>query len=255
MSGLTKLYFGWSAYFSEVWTAPHLPVAVKDLYAPDGIRLCSGSVNRGKVMLILEAGADHAPQWIAGRLKGRLNHFLKKAYPDFPGFDRSFFFQSLGQNDRRIVSAYVQNQVKSSDLVDPLYRRRMNELRFHEEGESKRSTSHRGRYDLVVHVVLIIANRHRIFSAEARKVFEGLLGACRVLDAKAFDISMMPDHAHLMIGWPSELSADELLEGLKRESGKRMRRSAYWQDGGYVGTVGPYKMSVAVAKNRGFGGW
>jgi|GEM_PF-1659453 len=33
-----------------------------------------------------------------------------------------------------------------------------------------------------------------------------------------------------------------------------MRRTAYWQDGGYVGTVGPYKMSIALKKNRELGG-
>jgi REP element-mobilizing transposase RayT len=87
----------------------------------------------------------------------------------------------------------------------------MNELRFHEEGKSKASTSHRGRYDLVVHVVLIIANRHRIFSQEARKVFDALCGACDEMGCRAFDISMMPDHAHLMIGWPSDRSASELI--------------------------------------------
>jgi hypothetical protein len=34
-----------------------------------------------------------------------------------------------------------------------------------------------------------------------------------------------------------------------------MLRTAYWNDGGYVGTVGPYKISVAVDKNRKLGGW
>lgn len=131
----------------------------------------------------------------------------------------------------------------------------MNELRFHDEAESQISTSHRGRYDLVVHVVLIIANRHRIFSAEVRTVFDSLVGAAEQLGCRPFDISMMPDHALLMLGWPSDISASELLEGVKRESGKIMRRSAYWNDGGYVGTVGPYKLSIALKKNRDLGGW
>ncbi|MDF3131054.1 transposase [Kiritimatiellaeota bacterium B1221] len=255
MSGLSKLYFGWSAYFKTPWANASLPESIKSFYQVDGITLFSGCVKQEKAMLILEAQATHAPSWITGRLKGRLNHHFKRVYPEFPGFDRSFLLQSLGQNDRGIVSAYVQNQVDSSDLVDPLYRKRMNELRFHEEGAGKRSTSHRGRYDLVVHVVLVIANRHRIFSQEAKKVFEALVEGCGALGAKPYDISMMPDHAHLMVGWPATLSAEELLEGIKREAGEVMRRSAYWQDGGYVGTVGPYKMSVALERNRRFGGW
>lgn len=103
-----------------MWKNPQLPTSVKALYEVDGLKLCSGFINEEKVMMILEADADHAPQWITGRLKGRLNHFLKKTYPGFPGFDRSFFFQSLAQNTRETVSRYVQNQVDTSDLVDPL---------------------------------------------------------------------------------------------------------------------------------------
>ena len=255
MSCLAKLYFGWSAYFSERWPTPTLPETVKALYEADGLKLLSAYANQEKVTMVLEAKGGHPPQWIAGRLKGRLNHYLKREPLNFPGFDRSFHLQSLGQNDRKIVSAYVQSQVDASDLVDPLYRQRMNELRFHEEGKSKVSTSHRGRYDLVLHVVLVIANRHRIFSEEARKVFGSLVGACDELGACAFDISMMPDHAHLMLGWPPEMSAMEVIEGLKRESGKILRRPAYWNDGGYVGTVGPYRLSVALGRNRQLGGW
>lgn len=204
-------------------------------------------------MLVLEAPGDKAPQWITGRLKGRLSHFLRKEYPGFPGFDRSFLFQTLAQNTREIVSEYIQSQVDRSDLVDPLYRKRMNELRFHEEGKSKTSTSHRGRYDLVVHVVVVIANRHRIFSGEAHKVFDALPGGAQALGCKIFDASIMPDHAHLMLGWPSELSAEELIGGLKKASGGILRRPFYWQDGGYVGTVGPYKLSAAMERNRKLG--
>jgi len=213
MAGLTKLYFSWSAYFKNPWQVLVLPKAFAEVYVDDQIKILSARIETEKVMMILEADASHSPSWITGRLKGRLNHFLKKRHPEFPGFDRSFLFQSLAQNTREIVSKYVQNQVDTSDLVDPLYRERMKELRFHEEGLSRASTTHRGRYDLVVHVVLVIANRHRIFSQEARKVFDALVEGCEVLGCKPFDISMMPDHAHLMLGWPTELSADELLEG------------------------------------------
>ncbi|WFB36296.1 transposase [Kiritimatiellota bacterium B12222] len=255
MAGLTKLYFGWQAYFKTPWSLGQLPETIKPLYTPDGITLLSGFTDHEKVRFIFEAPDSKNPQWLCSRLKGRLNHFIKQEATTFPGFTRSFLLESLGQNDRSIVSHYVQNQVEASDLVDPLYRKRMKAFRFHEEVDARTSTSHGGRYELVLHVILVIGNRHRIFSQEARKVFNALVDACEVLRCQPYDISMMPDHAHLMVSWPSEFSAEDVLEGIKRESGKGMRRTAYWQDGGYAGTVGPYKMSIAIEKNRCLGGW
>jgi len=87
-------------------------------------------------------------------------------------------------------------------------------------------------------VVLITGGRYRMRSPEARQVFEALCEGVRRLKADPLDISMMPDHAHLLVRWPKMLSSEELLEGIKRESGKRLRRTAFWNDGGYVGTVG-----------------
>ena len=127
MSGLNKLYFGWSAYFKEPWKNPQLPESIKTLYENDILHLLSGHIEHQKVMLILEAPEDNSPQWITGRLKGRLHHFLRNNTPDFPGFDRSFLLQSLSQNTKEIVSRYIQSQVDRSTLVDPLYRKRMND--------------------------------------------------------------------------------------------------------------------------------
>ena len=95
MAGLTKLYFGWSAYLNAPWQTLVLPKVFAEVYVDDHIKLLSARIEPEKVMMILEAESDHSPQWITGRLNGRLNHFLKKKHPDFPGFDRSFFFQSL----------------------------------------------------------------------------------------------------------------------------------------------------------------
>lgn len=89
------------------------------------------------------------------------------------------------------------------------------------------------------HVFLITGGRYRMRSPEARQVFEALCEGVWRLKADPLDISMMPDHAHLLVRWPKMLSSEELLEGIKRESGKRLRRTAFWNDGGYVGTVGP----------------
>ena len=86
-------------------------------------------------------------------------------------------------------------------------------------------------------------------------MFDALCGGTAAMGADPVEISMMPDHAHLLLRWPEAMSAADLLQGTKRESGKILRRSAFWNEGGYVGTVGPYPLRVALRRNREAGGW
>lgn len=48
MSGLKKLYFGWTAYFKKPWNQAVLPASVKALYINDGIQLLSPGTSKKK---------------------------------------------------------------------------------------------------------------------------------------------------------------------------------------------------------------
>ncbi|MEX2606042.1 MAG: transposase [Kiritimatiellia bacterium] len=258
MACLTKLYFGWSAFFNELWpgdikrSTPNTELL--QLYESEGVSPLSGQAAEQQLQMLIELSPDCTPQFLTQRLKGRMNHWLRKTFNEFPGFDRSFFLRTLGQNTKSIVAKYIQSQVEDSDLVDPLYRERLNTLRFHDVDKRIVSGKHRGFYDLFVHLVLISGNRYRMHFQEAKQVFSALRDACEDLGACPYDISMMPDHAHLLVRWPADLSANELVDKVKAGSGKKLGRLAFWSDGGYVGTVGPYRLSVAMEKNR-LNGW
>ncbi len=260
MSFLSKLYFGYFADFRSEWfgRSPELcpPEVALEAFKAEGIHLHSFCVESKRLRIVLEAGESVAPVFATQRLKGRISHAMSRVYPAFPGFMTHFFLRSLGQNTKDIVSAYIQTQVDHSDLVDPLYRKRMKELRFLEEEElTAHKTRHRGVYDLFAHLVLVTGGRYRMFSKEAEKVFLALCDGTRKLGADPLDVSMMPDHAHLLVRWPEKMTAAELLEAVKSESGRLLRRSAFWNNGGYVGTVGPYALRLALARNQREGGW
>jgi REP element-mobilizing transposase RayT len=260
MSFLSKLYFGCTVKYRAEWpgVCPGLPPPPETVapFEADGIRILSTRFRRDRFQAVVEVEDSVAPSFLMQRLKGRLSYCLGKTHADFPRFSPHFFLRSLGQNTRDVVKQYVREQVDRSDLVDPLYRERMKKLRYMEEGEvMAEKTRHRGVYDAFAHVVLITGGRYRMFSDEARKVFDALCGGVRELKAEPLEISMMPDHAHLLLRWPQGLSAEELLQGVKRESGKVMRRSAFWNNGGYVGSVGPYPIRTALDNNAAAGGW
>lgn len=255
MSFLSKLSFGCTVRFKTPWpgAVPDLPPpeSALEAFRNEGIRLLSTRCMPDRLQALIRVDESVAPAFLIQRLKGRLSRALKIDDPDFPGFSPHFFLRTLGQNTKSVVSNYVQSQVDRSDLVDPLYRRRMNELRFRRTEEVlAEKTRHQGVYDLFAHVVLVTGGHYRMFSPEARRVFDSLCQAAEILGAEPMDISMMPDHAHLLLRWPKSLSAEALLEGIKQNSGKQLRRSAFWNPGGYVGSVGPYPLRDAQNKNR-----
>jgi len=258
MPFVSKLYVGCTIRLKSAWSEarPDLPIpsVALEAFQAEGIHILSTRFAPDNLQLLAEIQADVSPAFLIQRLKGRLSHSLKRAHHDFPGFSRHFFLRSLGQNTKSIVSNYVHSQIESSDLVDPLYRSRMKELRFKEENEILPSkTRHQGVYDLFAHVVLITGGRTRMFSPEAKKVFEALCEGVQSLKADPMDISMMPDHVHLLLRWPQSSTARELLENIQKASGQILRRSAFWTTGGYVGSVGPYPLKIAMDRNSRLG--
>jgi len=256
MPALAKLYFGWRAYFKTAWQppTPAPPQDLLDKLQHDGITLLAARFDPEQVLCILAATDQLSPHQIAHRLKGRWDHALRARPSDFTGFKRHFLLRSLGQNTRDVVRLYIQGQVDASDLADPLYRERMKTLRFHQDGDAKLKTSHSAIYDLFLHVILVTADRYCMGSSEAKTVFAALRDGMLEVGADPYEASMMPDHAHLMARWPAAMSAAELMEAIKQASGRLLMRSAYWSDGGYMGTVGPYRLQVAIERNR-RGGW
>jgi REP element-mobilizing transposase RayT len=254
MPSLQKLYLACNCPFKTAWPqAPRFCRPTVELLAAfdgEGITLLSSLFDSTKAQVVVEVSDAVAPRFLLQRLKGRWSRALGMVSGDFPGFDKAYLVRTVGQNTRKIVENYVQGQIDNSDLVDPLYRKRMKELRFHQEETNPQQNRHRGVYDLFAHLVLVTKGRYRLFSPEARKVFESLCAGADELGAEALDISMMPDHAHLLLRWPSGVSGEELIEGVKRESGKQLRRTAFWSGGGYVGSVGPYRLKVAMERNQ-----
>ena len=254
MPALHKLNLGWSGHFAEAWPGARTfstpsPELLKAL-AADGILVQAARFTETSAQIVLALSEDISAQKLAQRLKGRLQHDLKPRADGFPGFARNFLLRTLGQNTKDIVTEYIRGQVERSDLVDPLYRERLQELRFHSDEGALFRSSHAGLHDLFTHLVLVAGARHRMSSVEARRVFAALKSACFATGLAPYEISMMPDHAHLLFRYPPDAAAEQVIERLKIASGKLFGRSAFWSGGGYFGTVGPYPLRIAMDRNR-----
>ncbi len=257
MAALYKLYYGWTAYFSAAWpTAPTPftpPDSLQAAWRSDDIDLLAIALTPHRAHLVLRTNERPPPAFLAQRLKGRLQKALREGGGEFPGFRRAFLLRSLGQNNKQTVDSYIRDQVNRSDLVDPLYRTRLNQLRFYREQDDREQSDHKGIYDVWLHLVLVTNARYRMSSAEARATGKSFQAACSAQDIALSRYSIMPDHAHLLVRAPYSLSAREVLGGVKNGSGRALKRLAFWQDGGYAGTVGPYPLQVALDRNRAHG--
>ena len=254
MPELSKIYFSWTAR----WKQNQLPIPLskftrtelRSKWEAEGIELLSLKFSEDRAFVVIASYPDLSPEFLAQRCKGRLDHALRRYLPEFGGFDRTFYLRTLGQNTREIVQNYIHDQVDASNLVDPLFRKRLKELRFCSRAYSPSLNAHAAVYDLFYHVILVTGGRYRMGCKEAEDVFSALLDGARVAKNEMFEISVMPDHVHMLLGGSSERSPESIVAGLKKESGLILRRTAFWSGGGYIGSVGPYRLRTALDRNR-----
>jgi REP element-mobilizing transposase RayT len=140
------------------------------------------------------------------------------------------------------------------DFADPLCRKRYHELQYTLKDQQDPRTGQRTNYDLFYHVIVVTEDRCRMWGRmEPERLAEALPGD--VLSASdhqlvLYELSLMPDHMHLLVRGSARVSARELLDNIKDSSGRVLRRTALWQNGGYVGTVGPYRLQAVMKWNE-----
>jgi REP element-mobilizing transposase RayT len=207
----------------------------------DALELESHTWNPHQIHLTVVASPDSAPVWIAQRLKGRLDHVLRKNGADV-SFSRKVSLRAIGHNRTVVVEKYVRDQLAHADLADPRYRETLASVAVNDPKVdlSKPAVSNHGRYWYGLHVVFVVASRYRIgergFLARLRE---------RVMDASGDQgcalkrVAVMPDHMHVALRGNPKLSPSEIALGLQ-EATADVAGCRLWEDGFYVGTFGDY---------------
>jgi putative transposase len=107
-------------------------------------------------------------------------------------------------------------------------------------------TTHRLRY----HLVWIPKYRKRVLQGKVAYRLRGLFyEACKVNDWWIHEMAIMPDHVHLLIQLPANLSVAEVVQRLKGGTSRVLRKEypeleeflwgdSFWCDGYFAETVG-----------------
>jgi len=201
-----------------------------------------------------------APHWLAGRIKGRLDHALRKAAVP-TAFRRNFSLRALGENDLQTVLHYIATQHDRTDLADPGYIDTLRNASWENPAfnSEKPSTSSHARYWLDYHVVLVTNDRWRMGRRDEERLCreellewsDGMAAKARqgkeTVSAGIRSLAVMHDHLHLLCrGLPTQ-SPQDLCEDLWRRLNRRVGCRLF-SERVYVGSVSTYTLS-AVKKS------
>ena len=245
------LHYAWTGWPTEGTTLPILTTdfinAIRPAWQADGLHPILVESTTSHVHITVQASPTISPVTLAARLKGRLQHALRKEGRPVD-FSRKVSVRALAHNTRPVVEAYLRLQSERADLADPRYRQSLREA-WREDASidlSRPSETSSGRYWYDLHAVLVTADRYR-FGAEhfLPRVRDELRQAAQSLGARIKAIAPMPDHVHLVMRGALEKSPAEMLQPMAeitaRSAGFRL-----WGEV-YAGTVGEYSLDLILA--------
>ena len=214
-------------------------------YEPDGLRLESHRWSSDAIQMTVAAQTDRAPIWISQRLKGRLDHALRRMGAPV-SFSRKVSLRAIGHNRNEVVDRYVRDQLKHIELADPRYRATLADVAIHNPSVdlSEPTTSGHGRYWYNLHAVFVVAQRYRVGELGfLDRLRERILEVSGDQGCALRRVAIMPDHMHVALRGNPRLSPTEialaLLNATAAVAGCRL-----WEHAFYVGTFGEYDQTA-----------
>lgn len=233
------LRYGWTAWPSTGTSFPTKIAWPVEAWETDGLHLLEYQGGADVIQLVVSAAPRHAPVTIAQRLKGRLQHALRAE--DTPCvFSRKVALRAIGDNTRRVVECYIDEQLQRADLADPHYREALLEHAFNNPNVklAEPSETNSGRYWYNLHLVLVTDHRYRMSSETAGRI----ASACRLSSVARGTV--MPDHLHLAIKANPKESPECVARAFQEITARAVGMLGFWKDTYYVGTFGEYGMKA-----------
>lgn len=243
-----QLRYTWTGWPSEC-TFPDRPDddffdALADHWERDGIRPLEWSWSDSQIQLCASTKPSVAPTHLAARLKGRLQHALRKA--DTPvKFSRKLSICTVGDANRETLESYVEAQTDHEPLADPTFAEFLEQFTVVEDAVNlaEPTASNSGRYWYNLHLVLVTHHRHRVTDAESLTILRD--GSLAVAERKEHEISrlaVMPDHLHITLRGDIERSPEEIALDFLNNLAHLIGQDRFWQPSYFAGTFGEYDM-------------
>ncbi len=246
---IPRLFLSWTGWPGEAGfpSRPPMPFfdALRQAWAQDGLELQHCDWRSAEIQMAFQTGPDVSPERFAGRVKGRLQHALRKA--GLPaGFSRKTAVRALGDNVSDVVAGYLRQQTVRAALLDERYRATLRAAAFEDAAvdlAAPEETAH-GRYWFNLHLVATTEGRFRIGKEDfLDKVRAGVFAWARETGCALKAFAPMPDHVHVAARGRPQQTPRELGAALWREL-NRAAGCRLMSDRVYAGTFSEYGRGV-----------
>lgn len=234
---------------SDEWLVP-----LREATESDGVRILEHQFAAPDISrFLVSTKPGVAPPAMLRSLKGRLQVLVRAVRPR--AFQRHYDVHSLGQARRETVETYLAGQVEHHPMADPRVTKSLERNQI-EQGDvegvdlsAMRSSGH-GRFRYSLHLVMGRTERHREIREEKLAIArEGILRISRERGMLLSRAGVLPDHLHLLVGCPWEMSPLEVALCIMNNLAWMHGMKPIFEPGAYLGTVGEYDRN-AVRKTR-----
>jgi len=234
---------------------PHLPPPsfwepLQTAWEADGLRMLERKWSPDLIQFTFSVRPQISPVIFTARVKGRLQHALRKAESPTE-FSRKVAFRSIGANHRAEVENYIQAQVDKEQFVDPRFTELVKQFTVAVPAVdlAAPTATNSGRYWYNLHLVLIVQGRYRIADPDFLRTTHDW--SFKIATKKGHTISrlaVMPDHLHIAMRGNIAHSPEEIALGFLNNLAFALGQRAHWEPCYYAGTFGEYDMGARRKK-------
>lgn len=243
-----RLYYDWTGWPSQTSLPPEpdspLFDALADQWEGDGIRPLEWNWDDDQVQLCASVEPSVTPVTCAARIKGRLQHALRKANTPVK-FSRNLSVLTVGESNSERVETYIEEQVDREELADPSFAEFLEQFTVCNTAVdlSEATKTGSGRYWYNLHIVLVYRDRYRITDEDSLATLRD--GSLKIADKKGHRIAslaVMPDHLHMALRGDVSQSPEEIALGFMNNLAHLMGQVMLWEPSYHVSTFGAYDM-------------
>ena len=219
---------------------------LKELNEKDHIRLLQHQFEEPNVSkLLISTQPQVPPLLVVQRVKGRLQHIIRKTMPD--AFRRNYSLRSIGSTTREKLEHYLETQLGHHPMADPRVQERLAQYQVYQPDvdlSEPRPTSH-ALYWYNMHVVLVNEGRWMELRDDVlRAIRDMILQAGQAKGHLLSRGSILPDHIHLALGCKLEESPQEVAISYMNNLAYTCGMKAVYRFSYFVGTFSEYDLGV-----------
>lgn len=243
-----RLYYDWTGWPSKTSlpAEPDDPFfdALADQWEGDGIRPLEWNWSSQQVQLCASVQPSVAPVTLAARLKGRLQHALRKAGTPVK-FSRKLSVVTVGESSSQKVGTYIEGQVDREEFADPAFAEFLEQFTVCNTAVdlSDATKTGSGRYWYNLHIVLVCRDRYRVTDEDSLTTLRD--GSLKISEKKGHRIarlSVMPDHLHMALRGDVSQSPEEIALAYMNNLAHLMGQVLFFEPSYHVSTFGEYDM-------------